>query len=181
MKKNKKTKKGFTLIELIIVIALIAIIAAVVFVALDPLTRFRDARNSQRWSDVTGVLNAIKTHQVDNDGAYATTVAGLTAGQVYMIGSDGTLCDDNDGAGTAVACTTAATQDACADLSAGATNIVTDGYIGEIPTDPGATISGTTYAWDAGKTGYTIEVETSGLIHIRACLAEASATVDISR
>ena len=40
------SKKGFTLIELLIVIAIIAVLAGAVFVALDPLTRFRDARNA---------------------------------------------------------------------------------------------------------------------------------------
>ena len=41
-------RRGFTLIELLVVIAIISILAVVVFVALDPVTRFQDARDSRR-------------------------------------------------------------------------------------------------------------------------------------
>ena len=83
---NKKTK-GFTLIELLIVIAIIAIIAAVVFVALDPLTRFQDARDASRWSDTAALLSAIKVDQVDNGGSYLTAVQTPCSNNsnVYMI------------------------------------------------------------------------------------------------
>src|SRR3989344_7417247 len=90
------SKAGFTLIELLIVIAIIAILAAVVFVALDPLTRFRDARDSSRWSDITAILSAIKVDQVDNGGSYIAVVSGLTAGEVYMIGTAVAGCDDQN-------------------------------------------------------------------------------------
>ena len=54
---NKITKKsGFTLIELLVVIAIIATLATVVFVALNPVQRFSDARNSRRWNDVNTML-----------------------------------------------------------------------------------------------------------------------------
>ncbi|EKD47532.1 MAG: hypothetical protein ACD_66C00019G0006, partial [uncultured bacterium] len=45
-----RTKKGFTLIELLIVIAIIAILAAAIFVALDPVTRFQEARDARRYN-----------------------------------------------------------------------------------------------------------------------------------
>ena len=65
---TQKNKKGFTLIELLIVIAIIAILAIIVFAALDPVTRFADARNSRRFSDVNTVLTAVHEYIVDNDG-----------------------------------------------------------------------------------------------------------------
>lgn len=81
MKKAAQTRKktnGFTLIELLVVIAIIAILATVVFVALDPVTRFADARDSRRWSDVNSILTAIHEFIVDNDGSLPT---GLSTGQ----------------------------------------------------------------------------------------------------
>lgn len=84
-------KAGFTLIELLVVIAIIAILATVVFVALDPVTRFADARNSRRWNDVNSILTAIHEYIVDNGGDLPT---GLTAGQASTeLGSCGT-CDN---------------------------------------------------------------------------------------
>ncbi len=70
-------KKGFTLIELLVVIAIIAILSVVVFVALDPVTRFADARNSRRYSDVNSILTAVHEYIVDNNGALPP---GLSAG-----------------------------------------------------------------------------------------------------
>lgn len=86
-----KNKKGFTLIEILVVIAIIAVLATVVFVALDPVTRFADARNSRRWNDVNSILTAIHEYIVDNDGALPT---GLTTGQAATeLGSCGS-CDN---------------------------------------------------------------------------------------
>ncbi|KKR90333.1 MAG: hypothetical protein UU36_C0007G0005 [Candidatus Uhrbacteria bacterium GW2011_GWE2_41_1153] len=63
-----RTKKGFTLIELLIVIAIIAILAAAIFVALDPVTRFQEARDARRYNDLNNTLTAVVTDQVDNGG-----------------------------------------------------------------------------------------------------------------
>ena len=77
--------------ELLVVVAIISILAAVVFVALDPVTRFADARNSRRYSDVNSILTAVHEYIVDNDGSLPT---GLTAGQAATeLGTCGT-CDD---------------------------------------------------------------------------------------
>lgn len=85
-----KKKNAFTLIELLVVIAIIAILATVVFVALDPVTRFADARNSRRWNDVNSLLTAVHQYIVDNDGVLPT---GLTTGQAATeLGTCGT-CD----------------------------------------------------------------------------------------
>lgn len=84
-------KKGFTLVELLVVIAIISILAVVVFVALDPVTRFADARDSRRWNDVNSILTAIHQYIVDNDGNLPT---GLATGQAATeLGSCGT-CDN---------------------------------------------------------------------------------------
>ena len=74
-RRNAKESKGFTLIELLVVIAIIAILATVVFVSLDPVTRFADARDSRRWGDVNSILTGIHQYIVDNDGALPTGLA----------------------------------------------------------------------------------------------------------
>ena len=89
MKKFKKSSTGFTLIELLIVIAIIAVVASVIFVALDPVTRFKEARDAQRWQDVEAVGDAIRLYQVDNLGQVP---AGVDENW-KMLGTDVVGCD----------------------------------------------------------------------------------------
>jgi len=85
-----KTKnKGFTLIELLIVIAIIAILSAVVFVALNPLQRFRDARNSKRWQDISTIADSIRLYQINNNGNVPTGIDS----NWRMVGTDSSGCD----------------------------------------------------------------------------------------
>ena len=164
-----KNSKGFTLIELLIVIAIISIIAAVVFVALDPLTRFQDARDSSRWSDVSAVISAVKIDQVDNGGSYLASVASTTAGEVYMIGA---CASGANAAAVTDYCDTNPTQAVCVDIA----GLVTEGYLGEVPVS-----SDGSGAWSASVTGYTVEREASGIVHVRACESENSDEIAISR
>ncbi len=88
---KKLNRKGFTLIELLVVIAIVAILSTVVFVALNPVGRFADARNARRFSDINSILTAIHQSIVDNDGALP---AGLATGQAATeIGTCAT-CDN---------------------------------------------------------------------------------------
>lgn len=95
-RKIYKNNQAFTLVELLIVIAIVAIIAAVVFVALDPLRRFRDARDSQRWSDIVAIVDALKLYQIDNGG---NLPAGIDENW-RMLGTNTSGCDAGCGGGT---------------------------------------------------------------------------------
>ncbi|MBU2541977.1 prepilin-type N-terminal cleavage/methylation domain-containing protein [Patescibacteria group bacterium] len=167
---KKKNSAGFTLIELLIVIAIIAIIAAVVFVALDPLTRFRDARDSRRWSDASALMSAIKVDQVDNGGSYLTAITSVTDDVVYMIGTAVAGCDDAYDAGN---CDSVVVNDtACVDLS----GLVTGGYIGSVPVSPNGSAT-----WTSSTTGYTLTKASTGILTIQACESENSDSISVSR
>jgi len=163
-------KKGFTLIELLIVIAIIAILAAVAYVALDPLTRFKDSRDSVRWQAAAELASAIKINQVDNGGAYLQAIADMTPGEVYMISADGTTSGCNSE--NAYCATDVDDSNNCVDLS----ELVNKGYIGSIPVSPNG--EGT---WTKSLTGFTITASTTGAIKIEACEAENSSEIFITR
>ena len=146
--------KGFTLIELLIVIAVIAILAAIIYVAVDPATRFAQARNADRWSSVNSILNAYIKYMVDNDGDHPVTLATDT---YYMIGT---------AAGT---CTAQNTGTNYIDLSGLATK-----YIPEIPHDP--KLVGT-----ENYTNYYIQKDTNGRITIGSCAAELDDEIKVTR
>ncbi len=153
---NKITKKsGFTLIELLVVIAIIATLATVVFVALNPVQRFSDARNSRRWNDVNTMLTAVHEYVVDNGGALP---AGVTT-QEKQLGTCVT--------GGNTACTGA--QTACLDLS---TTLAK--YLKSIPSDPSNSSGSAT-------TKYSIVADANNIVTIKACGAENSQTIQVSR
>ena len=55
-------KKGFTLLELLIVIGIMAILATAATVVLNPAELLRQARDSQRMSDLDAIKTAIALH-----------------------------------------------------------------------------------------------------------------------
>lgn len=58
-------KKGFTLIELLVVIAIVAILAVVVILTLNPAEILKQARDSNRISDLNTVKSAISVYLAD--------------------------------------------------------------------------------------------------------------------
>jgi prepilin-type N-terminal cleavage/methylation domain-containing protein len=167
-------QKGFTLIELLVVIAIIGILVAVVFVALDPASRFQQARDAVRQNDVQEVLSAAKLDQVDNSGSYLAAIAAMNAGEVYMVvdGAMVTGCDDNN-----ASCDTNVTDDDnCVSLA----GLATEGYLDDVPISPAGAVT-----WDDGSadgeegTGYTMQRDATGVLHVRACESEHSSTSEI--
>lgn len=160
MKKLSK-QLAFTLIELLVVIGIIATLAVVVFVALNPILRFQEARNSRRWNDVNNLITAVHECIVDADGVTSGCIGSLTAGNTYEIVSTGTSgCDD--------VCTGVTSDSSCADLD---TNLAA--YLKTLPTDPSGVAS--------GHTEYSISIDSNNIVTINSCSAENSAVISVSR
>jgi len=62
---SSKTNKGFTLIELLVVIAIIAVLSIVVILTLNPAELLRQARDSNRISDMATLKSAISLFLAD--------------------------------------------------------------------------------------------------------------------
>lgn len=87
---NSKKSKGFTLIELLVVIGILAILLAIVLVAINPARQFAQARDTQRWSDVNSILNAVHQYYAEN-GSLPSAITGTAAN----IADDGiNICND---------------------------------------------------------------------------------------
>ncbi len=197
MKDGNKKGQGFTLIELLIVIGIIGFLAASILVAVDPVKRIQDSRNSQRWSEVNSILNAILKKQVDdrllyNGESTAPIITSSTYYQVIVEDDTGIVCNspaDRPGCNQ-VLDVSAANKNCVANLGGSATSLVPT-YLAEIPTDPGANACGQTASpvcttsgdEPVGTTnsGYYIQRTTGNRIEIGACQPEQAATIKVKR
>jgi prepilin-type N-terminal cleavage/methylation domain-containing protein len=59
------TQKGFTLIELLVVIAIVAVLSVVVILTLNPAELLKQARDSNRISDLNTIKSAISLYLAD--------------------------------------------------------------------------------------------------------------------
>lgn len=84
----KSYSKSFTLIELIITMAIVSILAAAIFVALDPVKRFADTRDSRRYSDLKTLIDALFLQAADQGAMTSILDADLS-----MIGTAQEDCE----------------------------------------------------------------------------------------
>jgi len=160
MKLSSRTdQRGFTLIELLVVIGILAIILAITIIALNPIKHFQDSRNAQRQSDVTAILDAVYEYEAAQKGILPTALQSITLGTTYNITS-----------------TVGATNvSLCTDL-------VTGGYIADLPIDPKTgTKSGSTACSGTYDTKYTITESTTNNRFTVAATAEPSGTISVTR
>jgi|SRR3989339_466763 len=131
--------KGFTLIELLIVIALIAVIAGAVIIALNPARQFASARNSQRWSHLPAILNAIQQNTAENQGTFtcAEGVIPIVATAVSVAGYDICACLVPNYMSSLPFDPSAGSYTSCADYDTGYT-IIRDGDTGRVTLTAGS-------------------------------------------
>jgi len=95
MRKNRNLK-GFTLIELLVVIAIIAILSVVVILTLNPTELLRQARDSNRISDMATLKSALSMYLADtasSTGLYgAGGVLDYSKCAIDIQGTKGTSC-----------------------------------------------------------------------------------------
>jgi len=158
-------QKGFTLLELLITIGIISIIFAAILVGVDPNKRFREARDTERYQEVTTILEAAKVDYVDNDGSFIAAILGLTPGNIAMVGTASSGCDVKSCPDVTV------DNSVCVDL----TGLVSEGYIESVPVAPEGSV-----VYDATQTGYYLSQQ-GGILTVGACESEEEPSIELRR
>ncbi|MGA3292121.1 MAG: type II secretion system protein [Candidatus Microgenomates bacterium] len=91
----KKNIKGFTLIELLVVISIIGILVALFTVSF--VSAQKQARDTQRKSDLSQYRNALESYANKNNGLYFPSAAStITSGLCSALVSSGFLTNTSD-------------------------------------------------------------------------------------
>ncbi len=151
--KKINKQSGFTLIEILVVIGIIAILATIVLIAINPARQFRQARDTQRTSNINAILNAIGQYIADKKGDLPADIDADTTTKQLI--SDGAAAD----------------ADICDDLI--------PKYIPALPFDPSATtVDCTTTAYNSK---YKINKDANGRITIYADGEEPAGEISVTR
>lgn len=150
--------KGFTLVEILIVLAIIAMLSAIVIVAINPARQFAQTRNTQRWTAVNAILNAVHQNMVDNEGLFTCAAGDLPSSATNMANDDGNPLTTE--------------YDICSCL--------VPTYVAAMPYDPSTGSYATCASYD---TGFTVVQAggTAGRVTVAAPSAELGDSIAVTR
>ena len=154
---TRTEQKGFTLIELLIVIGILAILTAAVVIILNPGELLKQARDSQRFSDLDALKNTIALYLTDSQplGAGQANGTNIIVGDCYMSVAGGT-CAATSKTSTSVSLTRAVNGTGWIPINF--TAISSGSPLQNLPVDP---INNTTYFYSAmfDTTNLTFELD----------------------
>ena len=147
--------KGFTLVELLVVIGILAILTAAVVIILNPAELLRQARDSQRFTDLDAVRNAISLYLADR-GSSASLTASASNCYVLTGASTTAACGGRFASGTTTP-DADLTVDGTGWIPVNFASISSGSPLSVLPRDPshGATYY---YAYKANNTQYDFEL-----------------------
>jgi type IV pilus assembly protein PilA len=168
MKNLFRSSSGFTLIELLLVIGIIAVLASIVILSVNPQRQLAQARDAQRSTDITTILNAIYQYAIDNNGKFPDTLSGTTlaAGVPHPICR--TELQRGDSSPTLGSCL-------AGNAIAVSLRAVSGAYLKAIPTDP-------LVPTNSGWTRYYVTKMANGRIQVMATReVPAGATLTVTK
>jgi prepilin-type N-terminal cleavage/methylation domain-containing protein len=146
--------KGFTLIELLVVIAIVAILSVVVILTLNPAELLRQARDSNRISDLATLKSAISLYLADGQ-----TASIGADGRCYAARSTTTVtCGGRFGGTTTSTATTSRAVSGSGWLPVDFTLITSGAPISNLPVDPLGDNATYYYAYTASSSGGVFEL-----------------------
>ena len=83
-------RKGYTLLEIVITLGIITILLAITLVLSNPGKQFSKARNTERWSEVNIIVNAIGQNIADNRGQFTCATGAVPTSSIKMASATGT-------------------------------------------------------------------------------------------
>ena len=159
MFKNKSTRSGFTLIELLVVIAIIAILSVVLILTLNPAELLRQARDSNRVSDLATLKSAISLYLADvsSPSIIGSNTHCMTSGPTSTTGCNNSFATNRLSQATTSAIAGGLGVDGRGWIPVPFSSISSGAPIGNLPQDP--TNSGDTiYRYTASSTELTFEL-----------------------
>ncbi len=145
-------RSAFTFFELILSIAIVAILSSMVVVLVNPPRLYAKSRNTQRWSHVNSILNAVGENIADNRGSFNCSSGSLPTSSTRMATSSYNIAP-----------------------------CLVPSYLPTLPYDPNATGAHYSSTTDY-DTGYTIiRNASSGRITVSASFAELGETISVTR